>query len=210
VLTFRWIALFGVVAVATAALTGGMLAAGNGSAIGQSSPAGLEVEQTSVGSGGLRCPHRIPMGVSFQTAWQTTVFFVTDVVLRENPVCGYDLSSRAMRAGLSRAQWAHGDGPVKTFVTQYPAVPIKEASEDPAAPEAVYVLSRTVREAVVSDGRGRVKVPMKVGLFAPDAGMAAYNIDLVLENGHWRVDQAIEVRLTMSDEPDAGRAALAG
>lgn len=209
-LTRRWIALLGVVAVATAALTSGVLAEGRGSAVIPTSTAGLEIHQTLIasGRGGPPCPHRIPTGESFQTAWQTTVFFVTDVLLRQNPVCGYDLSSRAMRAGLSRAQWAHGDGPVRTFVTQYPAVPVKEASDDPTAPQAVYVVSRKVRELVVSGGDGRVKAPMMVGLAAPDAGMAAYNIELVLEDGHWRVDRATEVPLTMSDEPDTRSAAV--
>ena len=152
-------------------------------------------------SGALRCPHAIPRGDSLDTAWSTTVFFVTDVLMRKNPVCGYDLSSRELRGRLSRAQWANGDGPVEAFVTRFPAVSVRDASDDPAAPEAVYALSRTVREMVMSDPTGRVIVPMKVGLFAPDAGMAAYNVELVLENGQWRVDKAKAVNLKITERP---------
>lgn len=202
-LAFRWIALCAFAGLLTAALTSGLLwrdTQPRSNVAAKPIAAGSKV--TSAGApSASRCPHAIPSGESFETVWATTVFFVTDVLMSKNPVCGFDLSSDGLRGKLTRAQWANGEGPIEIFVTQYPAVPVAMASKDPAAPEAVYVLSRTVRELVVSDGRGRVKAPMKVGLFAPDAGMAAYNLELVLENGHWRVDKATAVALTMSDEP---------
>lgn len=142
-----------------------------------------------------RCPHQIPSGRSLPAAWDTTVLFVTEVVLRRNPVCGYDLSTRKLRRGLTRREWASGEGPVRPFVTRYPPVPITEASADPAAPQAVYIVSRRAREIVVPDERGRPKVPMMVGLAAPDAGMVAYDLVLVLEDGSWRVDRVWPVRL---------------
>ncbi len=196
--TPRWIALSAFGALLTAVLTSGLLWHGRGQT---ADPAQSAKTSVAAAPGTLRCPHRIPRGGSYATAWDTTVFFVTDVLMRKNPVCGYDLSSRKLRGALTRAQWANEESSLKTFTTRYPAVSVRDASDDPKAPEAVYVLSRTVREVIVSDGQGRVIAPMKVGLFAPDAGMAAYDVELVLEDGHWRVDRAIAVDLKMSEEP---------
>ena len=203
--TPRWIAAWFLTALVTATLTGGLLwrearpapPADTTSQLAIAAPQAL----SHATSGGPRCPHAIPKGGSFDTAWATTVFFVTDVLMRKNPVCGYDLSSRGLRGKLTRAQWANGHGPVEIFATRYPAVAVADASADPNAPQAVYVLSRRVRELIVSDASGRVKAPMMVGLSAPDAGMAAYDVELVLENGHWRVDKATAVDLKISEQP---------
>ena len=196
--TPRWIAAWTLAAVVTAGLIAGLLR--REAPVPSPAPSAASLVSAAA-PGAPRCPHAIPQGDSLDTAWSTTVFFVTDVLMRKNPVCGYDLSSRQLRGALSRAQWANGDGPVETFVTRFPAVSVRDASDDPAAPEAVYALSRTVREMVTSDGSGRVIAPLKVGLFAPDAGMAAYNVELVLENGQWRVDKATAVNLKISEQP---------
>jgi hypothetical protein len=142
------------------------------------------------------CGHPIPKGSSVPAAWDTAALFVSDVVLRGNPACGYDLSSRRLRATLSTRQWAHGALPIKPFVTQYPPTPIERASRDPNSPEAVYVFSRKVEELFQRDARGRWTIPLAVGLSAPDAGMGAYRLVLALEDGSWRVDRAVPVRLS--------------
>jgi hypothetical protein len=40
---------------------------------------------------------------------------------------------------------------------------------------------------------------MMVGVAAPDAGMGAYNVLLVVDGGSWRVDRWWRVRFTSSD-----------
>lgn len=147
-----------------------------------------------------QCGRPIPRGSTSRVAWDTTTLFVTEVVLRRDPACGYDLSTRRLRGGLSRREWASGAGPVKPFVTRYPPTPVAFASRDPNAPQAVYVVSRKVRELAEVDGRGRLTIPISVGLAAPDAGLSAYRLVLQLEGGSWRVDRAAPVRLRFSDE----------
>jgi len=149
---------------------------------------------------GPRCGQPIPSGPGIPAVWQTTTLFVTEVVLRGDPVCGYDLSTKRLRHGFSRREWASGSGPVKPFVTRYRATPVARASSDPNSPEAVYVLSRRRRELVRIDNRGRWLISMSVGLSAPDAGMSAYRLVLELEDGNWRVDRAWPVELHFSDE----------
>jgi hypothetical protein len=150
------------------------------------------------GGAGPRCGDRIPTGESFGAAWRTTSLFVADVVLNRDPVCGYDLGTKRLRGGRSRAEWAHGAAPVRPFATRYPPVAIQRASRDPAAPQAVYILSRRVREVVVVGERGEPQIPMMVGLAAPDAGLGAYNLVLVVEDGNWRVDRLWRVYLSPS------------
>jgi hypothetical protein len=74
-------------------------------------------------------------------------------------------------------------------------VPIAQASRDPQAQQAVYILSRRVENFVVIDARGRATIPMMVGLAAPQAGRGAYNLLLVVENGSWRVDEVRRVTI---------------
>ena len=152
------------------------------------------------GDDGPRCQRPIPRGSTIPVAWDTTALFVTEVVLRQDPACGYDLSTKRLRGGLSRREWARGAGPVKPFVTRFRPTPVSRASSDPNAPEAVYVVSRQVREVMQIDARGRWKIPISVGLAAPDAGMSAYRLVLELEGGSWRVDRAAPVRLRFSDD----------
>jgi hypothetical protein len=125
---------------------------------------------------------------------------VTEVVLRHDPACGYDLSTKRLRGSLSRREWARGAGPVKPFVTRYRPTPVARASSDPNAPEAVFVVSRQVRELMQLDAAGRWRIPISVGLAAPDAGLSAYRLVLQLEDGSWRVDRATPVELHFSDE----------
>jgi hypothetical protein len=135
------------------------------------------------------CAERIPTGQSVASAWKTTELFVADVMLNRRPSCGHDLSTRRLRGHHHRAEWGTSRSPVHAFSTHYPAVPMSRASRDPRAPQAVYILSRTVDAFVVFDRAGRATIPMMVGVSAPDAGRAAYNVLLVLEDGSWRVDR---------------------
>ena len=135
------------------------------------------------------CAERIPTGRSVASAWETTELFVADVILNRSPTCGHDLSTRRLRGRHSREEWGTSQSPVHAFSTHYPAVPMIRASRDPRAPQAVYILSRTVDAFIVFDRNGRATIPMMVGLSAPDVGRAAYNVMLVVEDGSWRVDR---------------------
>jgi hypothetical protein len=135
------------------------------------------------------CSEHIPTGQSVASAWATTELFVADVMLNRSPTCGQDLSTQRLRGHHSRAEWGTSRSPVHAFSTHYPAVPIARASRDPRAPQAVYILSRTIDSFVVFDRNGRATIPMKVGVSAPHAGRAAYNLLLVVEDGSWRVDR---------------------
>jgi hypothetical protein len=148
-----------------------------------------------------RCADTIPSGQSFAAAWSTTEHFVADVILNASPGCGYDLSTRHLRHGQPRADWATTRSPVKRFATRYPPTPILRARRDPKAPQAVYVLSRRVGAIIALDKAGRRTIPMMVGLSAPDAGLGAYNLVLVVEDGNWRVDAVKRVRLKISEKP---------
>jgi len=148
-----------------------------------------------------RCTDTIPSGQSFAAAWNTTERFVADVILNASPGCGYDLSTRHLRGGTSRADWATARSPVQHFATRYPPTPILHASRNRNARQAVYVLSRRVGASVDIDAAGRLTLPMMAGLSAPDAGLGAYNLVLVVENGNWRVDAVKRVRLKISEKP---------
>ncbi|HEX9597946.1 MAG TPA: hypothetical protein VF963_01105 [Gaiellaceae bacterium] len=174
----RFIASYALVALAGLALSGGAF--------------WRLVGTSTYGAGSSACSDRIPVGESISTAWNTTALFVADVILNRSPACGYDLSTEHLRAGRSRAEWASGL-PVQRFTTRYPPVPIARASRDPAAPQAVYILSRREAEFVVPGATRRPEIPMMVGLAAPDAGLGAYNLVLIVEDGSWRVDRVRRV-----------------
>jgi hypothetical protein len=178
---FRFLVSYGLFALVAAATAGGVLWAAGGR------------------DDGPHCRLPIPQGSTIPAAWDTTTLFVTEVVLRHDPACGYDLSTKRLRGGFSRREWARGAGPVKPFVTRYRPTPVTRASSDPNSPEAVYALSRQVRELLQLDAAGRWTIPISVGLAAPDAGMSAYRLVLELEDGSWRVDRATPVRLRFSD-----------
>jgi hypothetical protein len=151
------------------------------------------------GSSTIRaCGESIPSGRSVAAAWDTTELFVADVMLNGSPRCGYDLSTRHLRAGHARAEWGTDRSPVRPFSTHYPPVSIREASRDPKARQAVYILSRRVGGFVVRDPTGRATIPMIVGLAAPDVGRGAYNLLLVIEDGSWRVDEVHRVPVSDS------------
>jgi hypothetical protein len=149
------------------------------------------------GTGGSSCDEHIPTGRSVRSAWKTTELFVADVVLNRSPTCGYDLSTRRLRGHHGRDEWGTERSPVHAFSKRYPVVPVIRASRDPRAHQAVYVLSRRVGGFVVFDSKGRASIPMIVGVSSPDAGRAAYNLLLVVEDGSWRVDRVR--RITVHD-----------
>ncbi len=144
------------------------------------------------------CVETIPKGSTVAAAWDTTELFVTDVILNGSPACGYDLSTRHLRASHSRSEWGTERAPVHPFATHYPPVSILHASRDPKARQAVYILSRRSGGFVVLDPTGRATIPMMAGLSAPDAGRGAYNLVLVIEDGSWRVDEVHRVRVADS------------
>jgi hypothetical protein len=145
------------------------------------------------------CGRPIPRGSSGPAAWDTASLFISEVVLLHDPVCGYALSTRRLRGGLSSREWARGTLPITPFVTRYPPTPVERASPNPDAPQAVYALSRRFRELLRRDAEGKWTIPLAVGLAAPDAGMGAYRLVLALEDGNWRVDRAAPVELTQTD-----------
>jgi hypothetical protein len=145
------------------------------------------------------CPYRIPRGRTIAAAQATTRLFVTEVVLRRNPVCGFSLSSAKLRRQIARDRWLREDTPVRPFPTRFPPVALPDASRDPEAPQAVYTISRRVLEFVVTGADGNPEIPMAVGVAAPDAGMGAYRVVLVIDEGNWRVDRWWRVRITSID-----------
>ena len=138
------------------------------------------------------CGEQIPAGRTVEVAWRTTELFVADVLLSREPACGYDLSTRHLRASRSRADWARGH-PVRPFARGYPPVSIARASRDPHARQAVYILSRREAGFVSIGADGRLEIPMMVGLSAPNTGRGAYDLALVVEDGSWRVDRVARV-----------------
>jgi hypothetical protein len=140
------------------------------------------------------CTHRPPTGASLDAAHRTTALFVRTVVLREQPRCGYALGSERLRGAVRRARWARGDTPVRPFASRYPATAYRDASPDPKALQAVYVISRS------PDAGTSSPLLMIVGLAAPDAGLGAYRIRLVLDReANWRVDDWWRVRISSRD-----------
>ncbi len=75
---------------------------------------------------------------------------MTEVLLRRNPVCGFELGSASLRRRIEVGPWEREETPVRPFPTRFPPVAFRDASPDPEAPEAVYVISRRVLEFVVT------------------------------------------------------------
>jgi hypothetical protein len=61
---------------------------------------GVLVWQAPGRDDGARCHRPIPRGSTIPAAWDTTALFVTEVVLRRNPACGYDLSTKRLRGAF--------------------------------------------------------------------------------------------------------------
>ena len=140
------------------------------------------------------CTHRLPAGASLDAAHQATALFVRTVVLREQPRCGYALGSERLRGAVERSRWIRGDTPVRPFASRYPATAYRDASPDPKALQAVYLISRSPGAATAAP------LLMVVGLAAPDAGLGAYRIRLVLDGeANWRVDRWWRVRISARD-----------
>jgi hypothetical protein len=140
------------------------------------------------------CAYRLPAGASVDAATAATALFVRTVVLSEQPGCGYALGSDRLRDEVSRARWLQGDIPVRPFPSRYPATAYRDASPDPKVRQAVFVISRS------PDAIGTSPLVMIVGLSAPDAGVGAYRVRLVLD-GHenWRVDHWWRVQISSRD-----------
>jgi hypothetical protein len=140
------------------------------------------------------CTHALPAGASLDAAHEATALFVRTVVLREQPRCGYALGSDRLRGAVERGRWVRGDTPVRPFASRYPATAYRDASPDPKALQPVYVISRSPGASTASP------LLMIVGLAAPDAGLGAYRIELVLDReANWRVDRWWRVRISSRD-----------
>lgn len=145
------------------------------------------------------CPARIPVGSGLGAAQRTVELFTTEVVLRHNPACGYALSSARLRQQISRRRWASGETPVRPLATRYPPVAYADASRNPDAHQAVYVISRQLLEFVRLGQDGEAQIPMMVGVAAPDAGLGSYRVILVLDEGNWRIDRWWRVHMRSRD-----------
>jgi hypothetical protein len=140
------------------------------------------------------CTHRLPAGSSLDAAHEATALFVRTVVLREQPRCGYALGSERLRGAVERSRWIRGDTGVRSFASRYPATAYRDSSPDPDALQAVYLISRG------PGSRTESPLLMIVGLAAPDAGLGAYRVRLVLDReANWRVDHWWRVRISARD-----------
>jgi hypothetical protein len=145
--------------------------------------------------GGGSCTHAAPRGVGLEALRTTTALWVTDVVMRQQPRCGYSLATRRLRGRLPRAEWAAGKSPVQVFVTRYPVVAYANARPDSPRTQAVYAISRRLHDIVRVGVDGTYVADMAAGLAAPDGGLAGYNLVLRLEDGSWHVDRCWRVRI---------------
>ncbi len=93
--------------------------------------------------------------------------FVATAVLRRRPACSYELVTKRMRQGLSRAAWKGGSIPVVPFPT--------------AAP-------RTFDMRVFPKRRGPGMRNSVVVLSAQDLGEASFEVVLVRRGTRWLVD----------------------
>jgi hypothetical protein len=143
----------------------------------------------------VACSRPLPAGRGVDAIRGTTTLWVTDVLMRQHPGCGYQLASRRLRDRLSRRDWASGKSPVQVFATRYPVVPYALARPDSPRTQAVYAISRRFHDIVHPGPGGVSQASMAAGLAAPDAGLAGYNLELRLENGTWRVDRCERVRI---------------
>jgi hypothetical protein len=92
--------------------------------------------------------------------------FVATAVLRVDTACSYDLVTRELRQGMSRAAWAAGTIPVIPFHTKLP---------------------RQTRVETLPRDAGAGQRASIVLLSAPDIGDYAFEVVLVHRGGHWLV-----------------------
>ena len=109
---------------------------------------------------------------------ETLVRFVATAVTRKDPIAAWELSTAAMKAGTTRADWARGDLPV----FPYPAVPSQARS---------WTVLSSVKNDLVADlvlqppkGSKRGPVEFNVELKAVGSGRAR----------RWLVDSFIAIR----------------
>lgn len=109
---------------------------------------------------------------------ETLVRFVATAVTRKDPVAAWELSTAAMKAGTTRADWARGDLPV----FPYPAIPAQARS---------WTVLSSVKNDLVADlvlqppkGSKRGPVEFNVELKAVGSGRAR----------RWLVDSFIAIR----------------
>jgi hypothetical protein len=165
-----------------------VLALGGGLVVG----AGL-LSLLGSGTDAVPCSHVAPRGAGLETIRATTALWVTDVLMRQEPGCGYELATRRLRARLSRADWAAGKSPVPVFATRFPVVAYADARKDSARTQAVYAISRRLHEVLQPGRDGTFEAHMAAGLAAPDTGLAGYDLVLRLEDGGWRIDRCWRV-----------------
>ncbi|HEY8627563.1 MAG TPA: hypothetical protein VIL56_04565 [Gaiellaceae bacterium] len=109
---------------------------------------------------------------------ETLVRFVATAVMRKDPVAAWDLSTRAMKRGTTRADWARGNLPV----FPYPAIPAQARG---------WTVVSSVKDDLVADlvlqpprGSKRGPVEFNVELKAVGKGPAR----------RWLVDSFIAIR----------------
>ena len=108
----------------------------------------------------------------------TLVRFVATAVTRDDPLAAWDLSTRGMKAGTTRAQWAKGELPV----LPYPATPSQAAS---------WTLTSSTENDVVVDLVLQPPRRSKRGPIEFEAELKAVGTG---SNRRWLVHQFIPVR----------------
>jgi hypothetical protein len=141
----------------------------------------------------LDCSRPLPTGSGVEAIQATTALWVTDVLMRQHPGCGYRLASSRLRQRLARDEWAAGKSPVTVVRTRYPVVPYAQARDDSPRTQAVFAISRRFHDVVSVRGDGEYEAAMAAGIATPDAGLAAFNLLLRLEGGSWHVDRSWRV-----------------
>lgn len=141
----------------------------------------------------LACSRPLPTGSGVEAIQATTALWVTDVLMRQHPGCGYHLASSRLRGRLARDEWVAGKSPVPVVRTRYPVVPYARARADSPRTQAVFAISRRFHDIVNVRGDGEYEAAMAAGIATPDAGLAAFNLVLRLEDGSWHVDRSWRV-----------------
>lgn len=147
------------------------------------------------GPDAVPCSHAAPRGAGLETVRATTALWVTDVLMRQEPGCGYELATHRLRGRLSRADWAAGKSPVQVFATRFPVVAYAQARADSPRTQAVYTISRRLHDVLQLGRDGTFEAHMAAGLAAPDTGLAGYDLVLRLEDGAWRIDRCWRVAI---------------
>jgi hypothetical protein len=116
------------------------------------------------GDGGCR---PAPTGTGRASAAEVQRRFLRTAVVRRFTVCSYDLVTAAVRAGLTRRQWATGTIPVQPFPSRDPAHVAMRIEPHLQAPS---------------------QLASWVELESDDLGPATFELVLVARGGRWLVD----------------------